>query len=63
MKTILTVICLIITACGGSGNTPYTPTTYTGAVQTVTIKGDSMAAGLPLPATNYWAQWGVSVEK
>lgn len=64
MKTILTAICLIITACGGSGNTPYTPTTYTGAVQTITIKGDSMAAGIDSLGdfTQYWLQWTVSVE-
>jgi lysophospholipase L1-like esterase len=66
MKYLLLTITvvLIISSCSGGGSTPYQPVTYVSPVSQVTIKGDSMAAGIDSLGdnTNYWGQWNTSVE-
>jgi hypothetical protein len=56
-------VLLLLASCGGSSS-PYIPVTYTSAVSQVTIKGDSMAAGVDSLGnlTQYWLQWNTTVE-
>ena len=66
MKYILITITvvLIISSCSGGGSEGYQPIQYNAPVSAVTIKGDSMAAGIDSlgDLTQYWLQWNTSVE-
>jgi lysophospholipase L1-like esterase len=67
MKYLLLTITvvLIISSCsgGGSQHQAIEAVQYTSPVSQVTIKGDSMAAGgAGYTQTDYWSQWGLSVE-
>jgi len=62
---LLTITVVLIASCsgGGSQHQAIEAVQYTSPVSQVTIKGDSMAAGgAGYTQTDYWSQWGLSVE-